>query len=121
MNHPIYIAYIACGCDNFHYGQSIYDDTVLDAHPYYHHNNLCRAYIEAANSIRRYCPEAKAWHQRKMKCSKQIGATKALAGKICKACYFIMKDQVEFVIRAIYCVVWTAVCLEMIWGLSPLF
>jgi transposase len=63
---------------------------------------LCWAYIEAANFIRRYCPEAKAWHQRKMKRSKQVVATKALAGKICKACYFIMKDQMDFDVKLIF-------------------
>jgi len=63
---------------------------------------LCWAYIEAANFIRRYCPEAKAWHQRKVKRSKQIVATKALASKICKACYFIMKDQVDFDVKLIF-------------------
>lgn len=60
------------------------------------------AYIEASNFIRRYCPEAKAWHQRKVKRSKQVVATKALASKICKACYFIMKDQVEFDVKLIF-------------------
>lgn len=63
---------------------------------------LCWAYIEAANFIRRYCPEAKAWHQRKVKRSKQIVATKALAGKIAKACYFIIKDQVDFDVKLIF-------------------
>ena len=60
------------------------------------------AYIEAANFIRRYCPEAKAWHQRKLRRSKQVVATKALASKICKACYFIMKDQVDFDLKRIF-------------------
>jgi len=63
---------------------------------------LCWAYIEAANFIRRYCPEAKAWHQRKQKRGKQVLATKALASKICKACYFIMKDQVDFDVKLIF-------------------
>ena len=60
------------------------------------------AYIEASNFIRRYCPEAKTWHQRKCKRSKQVVATKALASKICKACYFIMKDQVDFDVKLIF-------------------
>jgi len=63
---------------------------------------LCWAYIEAANFIRRYCPEAKAWHQRKCKRSKQVVATKALASKICKSCYFIMNDQVDFDVKLIF-------------------
>jgi len=60
------------------------------------------AYIEAANFIRRYCPEAKSWHQRKAAHSKQVVATKALASKICKACYFIMRDQEDFDVSKIF-------------------
>lgn len=63
---------------------------------------LSWAYVEAANFIRRYCPEAKSWYQRKLSRSKQVVATKALASKICKACYFIMKDQVDFDVKKIF-------------------
>jgi transposase len=60
------------------------------------------AYVEAANFIRRYCPEAKRWYQRKLTRSKQVVATKALASKVCKACYFIIKDQVDFDVKKIF-------------------
>jgi transposase len=60
------------------------------------------AYVEAANFIRRYCPEAKRWYQRKLTRSKQVVATKALASKICKACYFIIRDQVDFDVKKIF-------------------
>jgi len=60
------------------------------------------AYVEAANFIRRYCPQAKKWYQRKCTRSKQVVATKALASKICKACYFIIKDQVDFDVKKIF-------------------
>jgi transposase len=63
---------------------------------------LSWAYVEAANFIRRYCPEAKKWHQRKAARSKQVVATKALSSKICKACYFIIKDQVDFDLKKIF-------------------
>lgn len=63
---------------------------------------LCWAYVEAANFIRRYCPEAKRWHQRKAGRSKQVVATKALASKICKASYYIIKDHVEFDVKKIF-------------------
>lgn len=63
---------------------------------------LSWAYVEAANFIRRHCPEAKKWHQRKAARSKSVLATKALASKICKACYFIMKDQVNFDVKKIF-------------------
>ena len=54
------------------------------------------AYVEAANFARRFCPEAKRYYQRKMAKTNQIVATKALASKISKACYFIMRDQEVF-------------------------
>lgn len=60
------------------------------------------AYVEAANFMRRHCPEAKRWHQRKLSRSKQVVATKALASKICKACYFIIKDQADFDVKRIF-------------------
>jgi transposase len=60
------------------------------------------AYVEAAQFMRRHCPEAKRWYQRKLSRSKQVVATKALASKICKACYFIMKDQVDFDVKKIF-------------------
>ena len=63
---------------------------------------LCWAYIEAANFMMRYCPEAKAWHQKKMSRTNNIVATKALASKICKACYFMMKNQKEFNVKLLF-------------------
>ena len=50
------------------------------------------AYVEAANFMRRWCPEAKRYHQKKMARSKQVVATKSLASKISKACYYIMRN-----------------------------
>ncbi len=49
-----------------------------------------------ANFARRFCPEAKKYYQMKLAKTNRIVATKALAGKISKACYFIMKDQEAF-------------------------
>jgi len=63
---------------------------------------LSWAYVEAANFIRRYCPEAKAWHQRKAARSKQVLATKALASKLCKASYFILRNQECFDVKKIF-------------------
>ncbi len=63
---------------------------------------LSWAYVEAANFIRRYCPEAKRWHQRKSARSKQVVATKALASKVCRACYYIIRDQKEFDVKKLF-------------------
>lgn len=57
---------------------------------------LAWAYIEAANFNKRYCPLAKRFYQRKLARSNNVLATKALANKLSKASYFIMRDQVPY-------------------------
>lgn len=63
---------------------------------------LCWAYVEAANFCRRYCPEAKRWYQRKLSRSKKVVATKALASKLSKACYYMIRKQVDFDVKKIF-------------------
>ncbi len=63
---------------------------------------LAWAFVEASNFARRYCPAAKAYYQRKTARTNSIVATKALANKLCKACYFILKNQEEFHIEKIF-------------------
>jgi len=63
---------------------------------------LSWAYVEAANFSRRYCPEAKSWYQRKAARTNVVVATKALSSKLAKACYFIMRDQVDFDVKKIF-------------------
>jgi len=57
---------------------------------------LAWAYVEAANFMKRFCPEAMSWHQRKAAKTNNIVATKALSNKIARACYYIIKEQVSF-------------------------
>ena len=57
---------------------------------------LSWAYIEAANFIRRYCPKAESFYQRKMAKAGGIVATKALSNKVARASYYVMRDQVPF-------------------------
>jgi transposase len=57
---------------------------------------LAWAYVEAANHAIRCCPKAQKFFQRKLAKSKRVLATKALANKLSKATYFIMRDQVDF-------------------------
>jgi transposase len=52
---------------------------------------LACAFIEAANFARRFCPEAKRFHERKKARTNNIVATKALAHKLVRACYHILK------------------------------
>jgi len=57
---------------------------------------LAWAFIEAANMARRWCPEARRFHDRKRAKTNTIVATKALAHKLARACYHMLKTQQPF-------------------------
>ena len=57
---------------------------------------LAWAYVEAANFAIRFSAEIKSFYQRKKSKTNGIVAIKAVAHKLCRACYYIMKDQVAF-------------------------
>jgi transposase len=57
---------------------------------------LAWAFVEAANMARRWCPEAKRFHDRKRARTNAVVATKALAHKLARACYHVLKDQRPF-------------------------
>jgi len=57
---------------------------------------LAWAFVEAANFARRYCPQAKSFYERKKRKTNGILATKALAHKLARACYHMMRHQVPF-------------------------
>jgi transposase len=57
---------------------------------------LSWAYVEAANFTRRFCPKAQRFYQRKMAKTNPIVATKALANKICRASYYVMRDEIPY-------------------------
>ena len=57
---------------------------------------LAWAYIEAANFAKRFSAKAKRFHQRKKAKTSNVVATKALAHKLARACYYIIRDQVPF-------------------------
>lgn len=57
---------------------------------------LAWAYVEAANHAIRVCPKAQKFFQRKMAKNNRTLAIKALANKLTKATYFIMRDQVPY-------------------------
>ncbi len=63
---------------------------------------LAWAYVEAANFSKRYCPEAKKFYQRKMAKTNKIVATKALANKLARASYYIIRDQVPFDVEKLF-------------------
>ena len=57
---------------------------------------LAWAFVEAANFARRFCPEAKRFHERKKARTNNVVATKALAHKLARACYQILKEGKPF-------------------------
>jgi transposase len=57
---------------------------------------LAWAFIEAANMARRWCPEARRFHDRKRAKTNAIVATKALAHKLARACYHMLKTGEPF-------------------------
>jgi len=57
---------------------------------------LSWAYAEAAHFAIRSCKEAKAFYQRKCAKTNQPSAYRAVANKLSKACYYMMKDRMPF-------------------------
>jgi transposase len=57
---------------------------------------LAWAFIEAAHFAIRYNSRIKSFYQRKKAKSKTVVALKAVAHKLCRACYYIMRDRVAF-------------------------
>jgi len=57
---------------------------------------LAWAFIEAANFARRYCPQAQRFYERKKAATNGILATKALAHKLARACYHMLKEGKPF-------------------------
>lgn len=54
------------------------------------------AFVEAANFAKRYCPLAKFYYQKKTSKTNSIIAIKAMANKIAKVCFYIIKDGVDY-------------------------
>ena len=57
---------------------------------------LSWAYVEAAHFAKRHSARAQRFYQKKMAKSNVAVATKALANKLARASYYIMRDQVPF-------------------------
>jgi len=52
--------------------------------------------VEAANFAIRFCSKAKRFYQRKSAKTNNIVAIKALAHKLARASFFIMRDRVDY-------------------------
>ena len=57
---------------------------------------LSWAFIEAANFALRCCPQAKSFYERKKRKTNRVVALKALAHKLARACYHILREQKPF-------------------------
>jgi len=59
---------------------------------------LAWAFVEAANFALRYCAEAKRFYERKKAKTNAVVAVKALAHKLARACYHILKEGKPFAV-----------------------
>lgn len=57
---------------------------------------LAWAFVEAANFSLRYCAEAKRFYERKKAKTNNVVATKALAHKLARACFHMLKEHKPF-------------------------
>jgi transposase len=57
---------------------------------------LAWAFVEAANFALRYCPQAKSFYERKKRKTNGVVAIKALAHKLARACYHMLREQKPF-------------------------
>lgn len=57
---------------------------------------LAWAFVEAANFALRYCAEAKRFYERKKDKTNNVVAIKALAHKLARACFHILKERKPF-------------------------
>src|SRR3990170_381667 len=63
---------------------------------------LCWAFIEASNQAIRSYPEIKKYYQRKLGKTMRVVALKTIANKLSKACYFMLRDNVEFDMKKLF-------------------
>jgi transposase len=63
---------------------------------------LCWAFIEASNHAINSYPEIKKYYQRKLSKTMRVVALKTIANKLSKACYFMLRDNVEFDMKKIF-------------------
>ena len=60
---------------------------------------LAWAFVEAANFAVRFNPQIKKYYQRKAAKTNKIVATKTVAHKLARACYYMLRDQVGFDVK----------------------
>jgi transposase len=60
---------------------------------------LAWAYIEAANGAIRYCEPAQRWYQRRRAKAHRLVALKAVAHKLARACYHMLREGPDFDVK----------------------
>jgi transposase len=60
---------------------------------------LAWAFVEAANFAVRYNEQIKRFYQRKQAKTNGVVAIKAVAHKLARGCYYILRDQVPFAVN----------------------
>ncbi len=63
---------------------------------------LAWAFVEAAQMAQRYYPEIQSWFDRKKAGTNRAVATKALACKLAKATYFVLKNEEDFDMKKMF-------------------
>ena len=64
---------------------------------------LSWAFVEAAHFAQRFSPKIKKYYQRKSAKKNEIVGRKAIANKLARASYYIMRDKVPFKEEALFC------------------
>jgi len=64
---------------------------------------LAWAFIEAANFAIRFNPIVKRYYQRKTVKTNATIAKKTVAHKLARACFYVLRDQVEFDANKAFC------------------
>ncbi len=64
---------------------------------------LAWAFVEAANFAIRHNKIVKSYYQRKAAKTNQIIAIKTVAHKLARACFYVLRDQVEFDANKAFC------------------
>lgn len=63
---------------------------------------LSWAFVEAVHHLIRLCPQANSYYQKKKAKKNGALATKSLAAKLVKACYFMMRDNSAFDVKKMF-------------------
>jgi len=64
---------------------------------------LAWAFLEAANFAIRYNKTVKRYYQKKLAKTNHVVAIKTVAHKLARACFYVLRDQVDFNVKKAFC------------------